>query len=101
LSETESLSLELFQKLGSITKVAGKRSLKPSTISGHLAQAVKFGKISVKEVTGLEDEELAQIKKAFDDLTSQGVAPLGQVFERLGKKYDYGVLKCVRMDMGD
>jgi ATP-dependent DNA helicase RecQ len=100
LSETESLSLELFQNLGSITKVADKRSLKPSTISGHLAQAVKFGKISVKEVTGLDDHELAHIRKVFDDLTSHGVAPLGQVFEALGKKYDYGVLKCVRVDMG-
>jgi ATP-dependent DNA helicase RecQ len=79
--------------------VADERGLKLSTVTGHLAQAVKLGEITVNEVTGLKDEELAEIRKTFEDLTGDGTGTLGRVFEALSRRYDYELLKCVRMDM--
>jgi ATP-dependent DNA helicase RecQ len=99
LSETERLSLECFRKSGSIHEVADERGLKLSTVTGHLAQAVKLGEITVNEVTGLKDEELAEIRKTFEELTGDGTGTLGRVFEALSRRYDYELLKCVRMDM--
>ncbi|WP_462325773.1 DNA helicase RecQ [Desulfoplanes sp.] len=100
LSDTENLSLDLFRKLGSISAVAKERGLKTSTITGHMAQAVRLGEVTAQEVTGLNDEELAAIRTTFEKLRNDGVVALKPVSEALGGKYDYGVLKCVRMGMG-
>jgi ATP-dependent DNA helicase RecQ len=101
LSDTEVLSLDLFRKLGSIDEVAKERGLKRTTITGHLAQAVRLGEVTVREVTGLDDQELAAIRTTFEKMKNNGVITLKPVFEALGGKYDYGVLKCVRVGMGE
>ncbi|GAU08104.1 DNA helicase RecQ [Desulfoplanes formicivorans] len=99
LSKTEARSLDLFARLGSIDQVAEQRGLKPTTITNHLAQAIALGKISVQEVTGLSDQELAAIQTTFADLTTNGQVMLKPVFEALGGKYDYGILRCVHKGM--
>ncbi|PIE69523.1 MAG: DNA helicase RecQ [Deltaproteobacteria bacterium] len=99
LSDTEVQSLDLFKQLGSVTRVATQRGLKPTTVTGHLAQAIKLGEITVEEVTGLQEHDLAAIRAAIARLAQGGTIRLKPVFEALEGRYDYGVLRCVRMDM--
>lgn len=56
------ITYELWQEFGDVGAIAEKRSLAPSTISGHLARLVQDGKIAIQDVLSYElIEKLSQV----------------------------------------
>lgn len=56
------ITYELWQEFGDVGAIAEKRSLAPSTISGHLARLIQDGKIAIQDVLSYElIEKLSQV----------------------------------------
>lgn len=96
--DTTEESLQLFRLGMDVAAIAAQRGLKPQTILTHLSQAIAEGQAEVGEVTGLPAEELAQIGRVFQAVEDN--SRLKPVFEALGGRYPYEVLRCVRASMG-
>ena len=62
---------------------------------GHGAELVEAGQLSVSQATGLGERDVAQIEAAYRDLPEEAQGRLKPLFEALGERYDYGVLRCV------
>jgi ATP-dependent DNA helicase RecQ len=94
-------SLSLFQIGMSVEQIAKRRELKPSTIYGHLAQAVGNGSLDVLDVTGLSKDQAMHIQAVWKNLSEQdkGVA-LKPLFEALIGQYDYAILRCLKESWG-
>ena len=96
-SPTAEESLSLFRLGMGVEQIAAQRGLKASTIYAHLTQAVAEGVLDVLEVTGLRKEEADRIEAVWRALpeAERGMA-IKPLFEALGGRYDYGVLRCLR-----
>jgi ATP-dependent DNA helicase RecQ len=95
---TAAESLSLFRLGMDAEQIAARRGLKAGTVLSHLAQAVADGSLDALEATGLSAEEAGRAKAAWRALPAeqrQGAA-LKPLFEALGGRYDYGVLRCLR-----
>jgi len=90
-------TLQLFRLGLSVPAIAARRGLKENTIYNHLTHAVARGEVQLREVVALSDEELSAIRSALH--THDGAA-LKPVFESLGGRYSYEVLRCVRAGIG-
>lgn len=95
VSDTVLSTWELLKEGCSPRDVADKRQLALSTILTHCAELIAMGELSVVEVTGLAEVEIAQIKKVYTSLGSDDQTRLKPLFDKLAGKYDYGVLRCV------
>lgn len=95
-SSTAEESLQLFRLGMTVAQIAAQRSLKATTIYGHLAVAIAEGRAVVTEVVDLPPSELTLIEQT---LAAQGELSEKMVFkpayEALGGVYDYGILRCV------
>lgn len=76
-------------------QVAEKRALTYGTVLQHCAALVASGSISVAAATGLPDAAIDEIVSAYRALTEEERGKLKPLFERLGERYDYGILRCV------
>ncbi|MFA7165039.1 MAG: DNA helicase RecQ [Desulfoplanes sp.] len=99
LTDTESHSLELFRQLGSVQEVAAHRKFKETTIYGHLLSAVKLGMVEGRDVVSIGPEEIDLIEGTITRLADDGIVLLKPLYEALEGKYDYEVLRCVKMGM--
>jgi hypothetical protein len=88
---TRLISLRLYQEGLSITQIAERRSLKATTVEGHLAHYIRTGELSVREF--IDDEKIAGIAALFAEM---GDNDLGPVKRALGDDGSYGELKMVR-----
>jgi ATP-dependent DNA helicase RecQ len=88
-------TLRLFRLGLDIPAIAARRGLKETTIYSHLAQAIASGEIKLREVVPLDEEDLAHIREALHANGGQALKP---VFEALGERYSYEVLRCVRAE---
>ena len=98
-TETETTSLDLFREHGSVEAVAAARELKPSTIMGHLAQAVARGEITAREVALLPASEYDCVEDTVRTFNAEEIPELGRIFEALEKKYPYDILRCIRVEL--
>ncbi|AOV16282.1 ATP-dependent DNA helicase RecQ [Acidihalobacter aeolianus] len=89
-------TLVLFRAGMAAPAIAERRGLSLGTIYAHLAGAVAQGKIPLGEAVGLDESSLVQIREA---IAAQGGERMKPVYEALGGRYDYGVLRCVRAQM--
>lgn len=90
-ANTRLISFRLYQDGLSIGEIARQRSLKTSTIEGHLAHYIGTGDLPVTNFVG--DEKIARIAALFAE---KGVESLSLVKEQLGEDYSYGELAMVR-----
>ena len=92
-SYTQLISLELFQQGLTVEEIAEKRSLKTSTIMGHLAEMMELGKtVELEKLVLPERQEL--ILKALDEL---GDTPaMRPIYEHLGEQFSYGEIRLVK-----
>ena len=97
--DTYEISLELLLAGNTVAEIAKQRGLKESTIESHLAELVAREQLTVEEATGLTKEEIAFIKKTMQSLTADERPYLRPLYEKLGGKYSFGVLKCVRVGL--
>lgn len=92
MNQTTQESLRLFRAGKSVEEIAAIRNLKSSTIYTHLLNAANAGeKIDLHRF--ISPEALNEIRAAFKKI---GYGNLTGVFELLGKRFDYGVLRIVR-----
>lgn len=92
MNQTTQESLQLFRAGKSIEDIADIRKLKSSTIYSHLEKAANAGE-EIDPHRFVTPDELQTIRAAFRKL---GYGNLTGVFELLGKRFDYGVLRIVR-----
>lgn len=76
------------------------RNLKSSTIYHHLARAIDDGELDVRQVVTLPEEEIAAIERALFALPPEERLRSKALFEALGGRYDYGILRCIRAGVG-
>ena len=85
-------TLRIFRAGKSVDSIARERALTAGTILGHLAAAVEAGEsIDLRRL--IDAPEQAEIESALKQ--HPGVA-LSPVFQALGERYDYGLLRLVR-----
>jgi ATP-dependent DNA helicase RecQ len=92
LNETTLETLKLFRAGLAVEAIAGKRKLQISTILTHLLSAVDAGEnIDIDKLC--TSSELQEIHDAF---TKLGYGNITGVFEMLGERISYGVLRIIR-----
>jgi ATP-dependent DNA helicase RecQ len=96
LSETVTESLRLFRIGLSVQKIAETRTLKETTIYGHLAEAIAQGLLVLSEVIDLSESEVKQIEISLLNLPEEQQNSLKPVYEQFEEVYSYGVLRCVK-----
>jgi ATP-dependent DNA helicase RecQ len=99
LSETASTTLDLFRRGMTVEEIATTRELKPSTIYIHLSAAIEEGKLGLREVVTLREDEIQKIKDTILRLPKEEQKFLRPVFEAFEGAYDYNILRCVAADM--
>ncbi|MDD3311681.1 DNA helicase RecQ [Pseudodesulfovibrio sp.] len=99
LPGTARQSLELFRELGSIDAVAENRGLKPSSVWGHLIEAVRLGELEPNDVLHLPAPEFDNVRNTILAFRNKGVVSLTPAFETLDKQYHYDLLRLVRAGM--
>ncbi len=94
--ETQKLTLKLLESGLTTEGIAKERGLAISTIESHLAKAVEDGQIDIfKFVPEAILAEITEVlKKMPEDFSSK------ELFEKLGGKYTYGLLRAVMSHVG-
>jgi ATP-dependent DNA helicase RecQ len=98
-SDTASESVDLFKLGFSIPQIAEKRSLKETTIYGHLAQYLEQGLLLLADVVDLPEQEIQRIEETIINLPDDQKNALKPVYESFDGTYSYDVLRCVRAAM--
>ena len=93
VTDTAAETVQLLRSGLDIPAIAARRGLKEATIYNHLTLAIASGEIKLREVVPLEEEELGRIRAAFAACGNQALKP---VFEALGGRYSYEILRCVQ-----
>lgn len=94
-SDTINLTLAYFAHGQTPADIATIRELTINTIYGHLAEAIKVGKLSITDVVQLTTKEYTTIAQS---IRKHGVCTnlkFTLVYEALEQRYDYGIIKCV------
>jgi len=89
-ADTKLVSYRLYRDGLSIQEIAGRRSLKPTTIEGHLAYYVGTGEFDVAEL--VSDEKRARIEAVLAETGRE----LGRAKQMLGDDCSYGEIKMVQ-----
>jgi ATP-dependent DNA helicase RecQ len=99
LGDTVNDTLFLHQQGMSIHAIANARDLKPSTIYEHLAKAVDAGLLDARSALDIDEADYAVLESAIRADPDAHQGRLKPVFESLGQKWDYGILRCVQAGM--
>ncbi len=89
--DTRLISYRLYREGLSIPRIAERRSLKATTIEGHLAYYIGSGELSVTDF--VSDGKITRIAALFAEL---GDEDLGPVKQQLGDDASYGELHMVK-----
>ncbi len=89
--DTKALTFELYQEGKTIEEIAKERSLKSTTIEGHLAHYIKEGQLDIHDL--LDKKVIENIVQYFADHPE---STLNEARAALGNDYSYGQLKWVR-----
>lgn len=99
--DTYALTLELLQGGNTPARIAELRELKLATVETHLAELVNRGRLTAEEATGLDAGELGRIRQVWLSLPAEDRGRLKPLYERLGERYSYGVLRCLQAALTD
>jgi len=92
LSNTVQETLRMHSEGRTIELIAAARGLSPTTIEGHICQAIEAG-VDLDPADFYTPEEAAEMARAFAESKSAG---LTQVFEALGGRVSYFKLRIFR-----
>ncbi len=92
-------TLELFEELQDIDKVAIKRKIKPATIYSHLTACVKAGKVCASDVLDYSNPEIKCLKDTISLYQDEGFMQLNPIFNALFGNYTYEVLRLVQAEI--
>lgn len=93
-SDTKRHTLELYQKVKSIEKVAALRELTVSTVETHLAFYIQKGKLNIDDI--LTPEEIAVIRRAINTAENRLYSSIKL---KLGDDFTYGQIRLVMADL--
>ena len=86
--ESHRESLRLYKEGKNIEAIAKERDMAVTTIEGHLASFIPSGEIAIADF--LKENELAEIKKVMNELTTTQLGPLKSA---LGDRFSFGQLR--------
>jgi len=95
LSPTVLETLSLFKTGKSPEEIAEFRHLAVGTVYGHLSEIIREGQLSLKDAVRLDEEEILEIKDAYQSLPEDQQGRLKPVFEKFEGKYNYGIIRCI------
>jgi len=95
LSDTVNETLLLFHDGMDVDAIAQQRSIKTTTVFSHLADAIEAGLLDVRDVLDLDDAQFDEILAAMEEMKACEEGRLKPLFDALGERFDYGVLRCV------
>jgi len=78
-------------------EIAHKRDLTLNTIYSHLANAIAQSEIELADVVELDEKSLKAIRFEIEQSDDGKLKP---VYDAFDGEFDYGVLRCVKSDMG-
>ncbi len=91
LSDTLSLTLELYQQGLNIEEIAQKRQLHLTTIMGHLAQLIELNQpVDLSQLVRSERQQ-----PILQAIQAVGTNSLKSIYEHLGQSYSYGEIRLV------
>ncbi|MEN8214838.1 MAG: DNA helicase RecQ [Pseudomonadota bacterium] len=96
LSESVEITLDAFNQGLSPEQIVAERMLKPSTIYEHLSQAIELGRVELRQVIKLREEEIHDIEDKLLERPAEEQHTLKSVFEAFDGRYDYSILRCIR-----
>jgi ATP-dependent DNA helicase RecQ len=95
LTDTVKETIYLFNQGQKPDDIAETRDINLNTVYSHLAEAIKFGSLTLIEVVGLEQEEIDEIIQTAEISGYLEDHKLKPVYDMLDGDYDYGILRCV------
>ncbi|MCU7868958.1 MAG: DNA helicase RecQ [Candidatus Thiodiazotropha sp. (ex Lucinoma borealis)] len=81
-----------------LESIAKERNLSLATIYNHLAIAIEEQRLSLKKAIPIQQDQLRIIHFAFEQYGTDG--KLKPVYEALDGEYDYGILRCIQVALG-
>jgi len=99
MSESAENTLLEFKRGLSPVQIAAQRELKPTTIYGHLAQAIGQEQLELRQVVKITETEIHLIEDKLLERPQEEQNSLKSVFEEFEGKYDYEILRCVRANL--
>jgi ATP-dependent DNA helicase RecQ len=98
-SYTVEETIRLHRKGLSPETIAHQRGVVTTTILNHLAIAIENGRLSLRSVLKLNENEIGRIEDAILSLPEESRHQLRPVFDALNGEYDYGTIRCVLSDL--
>ncbi len=95
LNETTTITLAMFKDGLDPDAICQQRSLKPSTVYTHLANAIHAGELQRHQVLTLSDTEIETIETAASFLSVHWGESMKPLYEALEEQWDYSILECV------
>ncbi|MHB9110079.1 MAG: DNA helicase RecQ [Armatimonadota bacterium] len=98
-AETVEDTLRLARLGMSPEAIAIRRELTVDTIYTHLAAAIEDGRLALRGVLKLDDDEIGRIEDAIFSLPEEDRHRLRPVYDALEGQYNYGIIRCVLADL--
>ncbi|WP_432737507.1 DNA helicase RecQ [Maridesulfovibrio sp. FT414] len=89
-------TLEIFEDLQDVGKVAKERGIKEATIYSHLTACVKAGKLDVTDVLDFSNSELECLQDTIRFFEEEGLLQLAPVFSALYGNYSFETLRLIK-----
>jgi ATP-dependent DNA helicase RecQ len=96
LSESAQITFEAFSEGQKPEQIAQQRQLNLSTIYFHLSQAIELGRLELRQVIQLKNEEIHEIEDKLLEYSVEQQYTLKPIFDIFDGLYDYGTLRCVK-----
>jgi ATP-dependent DNA helicase RecQ len=100
LSTTVLETLTLFKEKKTLENIAQIRGLTETTIYNHASQLIREEKLLLNDIINIDKKTIGIIESCLVEhgLTEAG-GQLKPIFEALNEEYDYGLLRCVYMNL--
>ena len=76
-----------------------ERNLSPNTVHEHCSRAIASGSVALRAVVTISESEINTIEEQMRKVPDGEPLKLKPIFEALGGRYSYGILKCVYAGM--
>ena len=96
---TAEITMRLHRQGLSPEAIAAQRGLSLNSIYTHLAAAIADGRINLRSVLPLTDDELAMIKKVIFSLAKADQQRLRPIYDALHGQYNFDTIRCVQADL--
>ena len=97
--DTVEVTLDWHRKGLSPEEIAAQRGISVTTVYNHLSVVIENGRLPLRAVVKLADDELAAIEDAILSQPDDEPRRLKPIFEALNSEYPYEIIRCVMADL--